>query len=126
MARRAILVRPAYDQAMPRSAVDWQQVLHRCPASATAPEAEPWALLDRTLRQTLASPRWPPPCGIIKRVEIFPDGTAGLHEMVPIDSFRTFGRALLVRICLDQAGIDSEPFASDKTFVDAALCRGLE
>jgi hypothetical protein len=48
MARRAIVVRRAYDQAMARSAVDWQQVLHRCPASATAPEspADRWDLVE--------------------------------------------------------------------------------
>jgi hypothetical protein len=83
-------------------------------------------LLDRTLRRTSASPRSPRPGSLVERVEIFPDRSPDFGESGPVDRLGAISRALLVRIRLDQAGIEGEAFTANKTFLDAAPDRRLE
>ena len=66
------------------------------------------------------------PGRLVERVEILPDRPPGFGESGPVDLLRALGGALLVRIRLDQAGIDGETLTTHQAFLDAAPDGRLE
>jgi len=66
------------------------------------------------------------PGGFVERVEILADRAPCAGEIVPVDRLGSFRGALLVRIGLDQAGIDREAFPTHEPLRDAAPDRRLE
>ena len=66
------------------------------------------------------------PSSLIQGVEIFPDGSASTGDGLPVNIVRPSGRALLVGIGGNQAGIVRKSGPLDQPFCHAAPDHGLE
>ena len=66
------------------------------------------------------------PGGLIQGVEIFPDGSSRPGDGLPVNIVRPGGRALLVGIGGNQAGIDRKSGSLDQPFCQAAPDHRLE
>src|SRR6266481_4770644 len=66
------------------------------------------------------------PCGIVKRVEIFPHRAATRREAAPVDGLSAGDGSLLVGVGGDQAGIHRKSFATNQPFLNTAAHHSLE